>query len=118
MISNVNLTELKPTIQQWAKQFPNIHAIILFGSRALNKHRPDSDYDICVMVDPNQSEDWYTIWFFNADIWKKEFSVLIGVPEELIQFCSLTSEEVKNGIENGCKFLFLREDLPQILPDK
>ena len=114
----VDWTTLKPSISAWAQQYPEIHAVLLFGSRATGKNRPDSDFDVCLMVDGAYGEDWYTRWHFNADKWKLEFSNVIGVPPNLIQFCTFTSVQVKNGVESAFKFLFLREELPQQLPEK
>jgi hypothetical protein len=110
---NMDWDILIPSIVSWAKEYPAIHAVILFGSRAKGTQRVDSDIDICLMIDPGPgafADTWYTVWFNNADKWKAEFASIIGASQERLQFCTFTSQQVKNGVEQGCKFLYLRED--------
>jgi len=50
MVSKESLKELVPFLRRVKKEFNQVH-IILFGSRARNKAKKDSDYDILLISD-------------------------------------------------------------------
>ncbi len=45
------MTDLADKITPLAEQLPNLQMLILFGSRALGEHRPDSDWDLGISYD-------------------------------------------------------------------
>jgi predicted nucleotidyltransferase len=114
----LNLDLIKEPISVWARDYPDIHAVIVFGSRAKNTNNPDSDLDLCVMVDPWKGETWYARWFFQADKWKSEVLRILQIPEAKLQFCTLTTPQVISGLKDGCRFLYIREqdaELPKTI---
>jgi predicted nucleotidyltransferase len=50
----------------WAESLPKVRRVWLFGSRAKNMHREDSDVDIAVELDTSllRDEDPFTHWMF------------------------------------------------------
>jgi predicted nucleotidyltransferase len=108
----LDLDLIKQPIRDWATNYPDIHAVIVFGSRAKGTSKPDSDLDLCIMVDALNGETWYTRWFFQADKWKAEVLRILNIPDSKLQFCTVTSPQVIGGLKDGCKFLYLREENP------
>ena len=97
-------------IQSWAEQEPELLAVILFGSRARNTARPDSDWDICCIVDPGNTPG-YAAWHFNAERWKQGFCNAAGL-DDPVQFVAPTSPQIRKGLLDGARVLYLRSDEP------
>ncbi len=57
---------IKRAVCTWAESLPKVLRVGLFGSRAKNMHREDSDVDIAVELDPSllKGEDPFTHWMF------------------------------------------------------
>ena len=104
-----------PKLEEWARRYVDIRAIILFGSRARGVYRLDSDVDVCVLVDQHAGETWYTRWIHQAEKWKREFLQITAIPENMLQFCTVTSDKAKAGLGKSCRFLYLRADDPNSL---
>jgi predicted nucleotidyltransferase len=60
------------------KGLPNVEEIYLFGSRARNEHRPDSDYDVLVVMRPGMDEMEETQKVLHALPWPKYDVKVIG----------------------------------------
>lgn len=112
-----DISELASATRAWAKDVPEIRAVLLFGSRAKGNPRPDSDWDICVVVDGDSGNTWYGIWCSKKKEWKKQFCKACDLPLSEVQFCSPTSDKVRLGLEKCVRVLFLR-DFDQVLKIK
>ena len=95
-------------VRCWASQQPELVAVILFGSRAKGCARPESDWDICCLVEASGAESWYTTWHCNAPAWKAGFCQHTGLNEQLVQFCAPTSDAVVSGLLECSKVLYTR----------
>ncbi|MGY0800149.1 nucleotidyltransferase domain-containing protein [Lysobacter sp. A286] len=104
-----SLQQLKQTVQAWAQQHTALSAIILFGSRAKGSARPDSDWDICCLVDGSGSESWYGTWFAHAESWKAEFCQATGLHSDAVQFVAPTSMQVTQGLFECSRMLYVRD---------
>jgi predicted nucleotidyltransferase len=91
---------MKKEIETLIKNIPNLSKAYLFGSRAKNTHKNDSDYDICIVITNN-----------NKNIVYKTITDFMIINKEFIQPLVLTIEEFnektkievyrKEIIENG-----------------
>jgi hypothetical protein len=54
--------EDKSCIVEWARKHPEIRAVYLFGSRAKETNRPDSDIDLAVRIVPRPHEVTQLVW--------------------------------------------------------
>ncbi|MEW7986484.1 MAG: nucleotidyltransferase domain-containing protein [Candidatus Thiodiazotropha sp.] len=98
MSEEPTLDQLRESVEKWANEIDSISAIFLFGSRTRNEPDP-IDWDICVLVDGNENESWYTIWHHEYETWKKEFCLATRLPEgDKTQFCTVTSHEILSGL--------------------
>jgi len=71
-----NITD---SIAQWAAERPEVRRVWIFGSRAKGTHRPDSDIDIAVELEPvGDSEETLTRWIAYGDLWKSQLQSRIG----------------------------------------
>jgi predicted nucleotidyltransferase len=66
----------------WARQKPLIKRVFVFGSRVRGDHRPDSDIDIAVELDPNHFQGvdesgGLATWMFETEAWKDELHRLL-----------------------------------------
>jgi predicted nucleotidyltransferase len=98
-------------IQSWAEQQPDLLAVILFGSRARNTAGPSSDWDICCIVNSGH-EHRYAAWYFNVERWKDEFCDAAGLQDAPVQFMSPTSQQVRAGLLEGTRVLYVRLHSP------
>ena len=61
------------SIAQWAAENPEVRRVWVFGSRAKGTHRPDSDIDIAVELEPvGDSEETLTRWIAQSDLWESQ----------------------------------------------
>ncbi|MEW7988358.1 MAG: nucleotidyltransferase domain-containing protein [Candidatus Thiodiazotropha sp.] len=98
MSKEPTLDQLRESVEKWAIEIESISAVFLFGSRARNESDPN-DWDICVLVDGNENESWYTIWHHEYETWKKRFCSATGLPyDDETQFCTVTSHEILSGL--------------------
>ncbi|AWR86584.1 nucleotidyltransferase domain-containing protein [Meiothermus taiwanensis] len=84
----MNHPELKPVLERILEVVP-AQQIILFGSRASGQARPDSDYDLLVVVPPSldKREAMRALYLGLSQI-KKGFpvDVLVAYPEDLQRY--------------------------------
>lgn len=75
-------------LAMWASPRTAIKAVWLFGSRAREDHRPDSDYDIALELEAKRgADDWaFTNYFFEHDAWKAEIRELLHSEVSLVGF--------------------------------
>lgn len=45
-----DLEEVRASAERFARRYPFVESVYLFGSRAIREHRPDSDYDFLIVV--------------------------------------------------------------------
>lgn len=110
MSKEPTLDQLRESVEKWAIEIESISAVFLFGSRARNEPDPN-DWDICVLVDGNENESWYTIWHHEYETWKKRFCSATGLPyDDETQFCSLTSHKVMSGLFASNVLLYQKSD--------
>lgn len=78
-------------LAEWARATPLVKRAWVFGSRARSEHRPDSDLDIALELDPAEfigSDDsgGWVIWTEEADAWEKQLGAIFGPSIDLDQF--------------------------------
>ncbi|MDF2115666.1 nucleotidyltransferase domain-containing protein [Roseiarcaceae bacterium H3SJ34-1] len=73
-------------LRNWASDHWAVYALWLFGSRARDAPRPDSDVDIALELMPRTGPDDlpFVEYFFEFDKWKEELSALISSPISLV----------------------------------
>ena len=103
-----SLDELSAQTQSWARQQSELVAVLLFGSRAKGTATPYSDWDVCCVVDSPNTTSWYGTWFFHADAWKEGFCQATGLPADRVQFVAPTSPQVRQGLSDCSRVLYLR----------
>lgn len=66
--STFTIDAIKRAVCTWAKSSPKVRRVWLFGSRAKNTHREDSDIDIAIELDSTllRGEDPFTHWMFES----------------------------------------------------
>jgi uncharacterized protein len=102
--------ETKQKIIDWAKAEPNIVKVYVFGSRARNDYRPDSDLDIAVeIVKDAGDENELGTWIWIAEKLKKRLEK--AVPEYQIDL-QWSHEEyskvVYGGVQKSSYLLYER----------
>jgi predicted nucleotidyltransferase len=75
------------SIARWAAENPEVRRVWVFGSRAKDTHRPDSDIDVAVELEPvADSEETLTRWIAHAEVWKAQLQNLIAPQVDLEWF--------------------------------
>lgn len=68
---------LADSIARWAAEHLEVRRVWLFGSRAKGSHRPDSDVDIAIELEPvADSEETITQWIAHCDSWEAQLQRL------------------------------------------
>jgi len=69
---NKEIENIKPTLNQWAKNLPYIKRLWVYGSRITRHHDKTSDIDIAIeinatMTNKHLNEDAYTYFFYEKE---------------------------------------------------
>lgn len=61
-----SIEPIQNVVSSWARALPQVSRVWLFGSRAKNAHREDSDIDLAIELDGTllRGEDPFTYWMF------------------------------------------------------
>lgn len=102
-------TASEEAIRNWANAKPFVRRVWIFGSRARGDHRPDSDLDVAVEIDPvGNDEDADISWTADSNDWRAELS---GVPLQIhlhhYQEADVGSV-VRNSVQREGKLIFER----------
>jgi uncharacterized protein len=78
----MDIDAIKIAIVAWASQKPLVMRVFIFGSRARGDHRPDSDLDVAVELDPREFQGvddsgGVATWMFESEGWKEELQALV-----------------------------------------
>jgi len=104
----MDISELSKRVGNWASDIQYINAVVLFGSRARGTATASSDWDICCLINENKQEGWRGIWVCESDEWKRQFCLATGLSESVVQFVAPTSSQVKAGLLECSKVLYVR----------
>jgi len=78
---------VKEAIAQWAAANPHVRRMWLYGSRAKGTHRPNSNINIAVELDPvGDSEETLAVWMANAGLWQSQLQSRIAPAVDLQWF--------------------------------
>ena len=79
--------DVQKTLSDWAEHNPKVRRVWVFGSRAQGTHRPDSDLDIAVELEPvADSEETLLVWLANSERWRTQLQERISLPVDLEWF--------------------------------
>jgi predicted nucleotidyltransferase len=79
--------DVQRTLADWAARNPKVRRVWVFGSRARGTHRPDSDIDIAVELEPvADSEETLLVWLANSEQWRSQLQDRISLPVDLEWF--------------------------------
>lgn len=72
--SSVNEVNLKDIIYNWAKSEPLVTKAYIFGSRATDNYRKDSDLDVVVAIKEILGEEAEATWICEAEMLRKRLA--------------------------------------------
>jgi len=79
--------DMADAIARWAAQNPRIRRVWAYGSRAKGTHRPDSDIDLAVELEPvADSEEALAVWMGHAGSWRWQLQSRISPKVDLEWF--------------------------------
>lgn len=92
---------LKEIIKKWAESEPLIKEVYIFGSRARNDYRENSDIDIAVKIEKRPNDDSpLATWFYEGNNLKNRLSKLL--PYELqLEYLDNKTKTVLSGIKES-----------------
>jgi uncharacterized protein len=95
-----------PILSKWAATKHRIRRVWLYGSRVKDTHRPDSDLDVCLEIDPLNTEEEKELVQGQQKIWRYELSALCGMKVHLEPYAT---EQQKGFIAAGAELIYERE---------
>lgn len=70
---------VRTVVAEWARANPKVRRVWVYGSRVKGTHRPDSDIDIAVELQPvGDSEETLAVWMAHCNQWQSELQARIG----------------------------------------
>lgn len=92
---------LKEIIKKWAESEPLIKEVYIFGSRARNDYRENSDIDIAVKIENRPNDDSpLATWLYEGNNLKNRLSKLL--PYELqLEYLDNKTKTVLSGIKES-----------------
>lgn len=82
-------------------QFPEIEQVVLFGSRALGKHKRNSDIDLALKGDLQGSTIAKLMWLYDETD--------IPVNADIVSYSSIKSQDLLDHIDNHGEVIYQRE---------
>jgi len=103
-------SEVTDAIARWAATNPYIRRVWVYGSRAKGTHRPDSDIDIAVELEPvADSEEALTVWMAHAGAWRWQLQSGISPKVDLEWFDpDGTTRVVEAGLDEAKVLIYER----------
>lgn len=100
---------LKEIIKKWAESEPLIKEVYIFGSRARNDYRENSDIDIAVKIEKRPNDDSpLATWFYEGNNLKNRLSKLL--PYELqLEYLDNKTKTVLSGIKESSILVYKRQ---------
>lgn len=105
------LISLSLSIAQWAAAKPLILKVWLFGSRVRGDHKPDSDLDIAIKLDPNEikgidHKESAELWAFDSK-WLQELQEISPYKVQLEQYIDeKRTPNIEKGIVESSRLIY------------
>jgi predicted nucleotidyltransferase len=97
-------------IARWAATKPIIRRVFIFGSRARDDFREDSDLDVAIEIDGVNGNALAT-WMFDTKPWHAEISALVPFEIDLEFFDEDETPIIKTAIERSSVLIYVRADV-------
>ncbi|WP_175757666.1 nucleotidyltransferase family protein [Burkholderia cepacia] len=97
-------------IARWAITKPIIRKVFIFGSRARDDFREDSDLDIAIEIDGVNGNALAT-WMFDTKPWHAEISALVPFEIDLEFFDEDETPIIKAAIKRASILVYTRADI-------
>jgi predicted nucleotidyltransferase len=99
----MEIEKVKSVLSAWAKPNPLIQRVFVFGSRVRSDHRPDSDLDVAIELDPKACEAidetrGFATWATENRRWAKELQKLLPFQLQLEYYEGEGSPTIQAGI--------------------
>jgi len=108
----MDLEIIKNILIDWVKNKPFIRKVYIYGSRAREDFREDSDLDIALEFDPvDGDENCLTTWCGEAEIWHEELQPHFPFKLQLEYYEGDQTPTVKSGVERSCVLVYEREKI-------
>lgn len=101
--------QLAAKIAIWGATKPLIKRIHVFGSRIRGDHKPESDIDIAIELDPAEcrpGESWYTIWTFKTKGWMDELQDLMPYEVDLDGYNGENTPTIRKGLQEASVIVY------------
>ena len=92
------------TIHDWAENNPHIVEVRIFGSRAAERARKDSDVDIAVTISGDEPAD--TIYVCEVDGWRAKLSAMLCLDVDIKPYDPIGSPDVFNSCRKASHLIY------------
>ncbi|WP_186123807.1 nucleotidyltransferase family protein [Burkholderia gladioli] len=104
-------------ISRWAATKPIIRRVFIFGSRARDDFRENSDLDVAIEIDGVNGNALAT-WMFDTKPWYAEISALAPFEIDLEFFDEEETPTIKAAIRRSSVLIYKRADISQGSDDR
>ena len=106
----MDIENIKNIIKSWAESEALIKSAYIFGSRARNDYKNDSDLDVAVEIHPLNDESSYAAWVFEKKKLKESLSKLIPYQLQLEQYDGDDTPIIKGAIESSSILVYVENE--------
>lgn len=105
----MEIKEITSLLKIWAKRYLCILDVYIYGSRARNDFRADSDLDIAISIEANSiDENALLIFMDNSEKWKKELETLIPL-EVHLELYNENTNIIKKALEHSSRHIYQKK---------
>ena len=118
----MEMSQVARMISTWAQEKPLVKRAYIFGSRVRGDHRPDSDIDIAVELDPDMfrgvdGSGGRATWMFETDGWKEELEKLLALKVQLERYHPDQTPTVGKGLARSSQLVYEKPPNPGVHTD-
>jgi predicted nucleotidyltransferase len=104
---------LNESLRTWAATKPLINRLWIFGSRARDDYRRDSDLDVAIELDLSaidgcDDSGGLATWMFDTEGWLEELQDLSGLRVDLQQFDGVSTPTIQAGLERSSLLVYTK----------
>ena len=107
----MEVSQVARVISTWARGKPLVKRVYMFGSRVRGDHRPASDIDIAVELDPDvfqgvDESGGLATWMFETKGWKEELEKLVPLKVQLERYHPDQTPTVGKGLARSSQLVY------------
>jgi len=100
-------------LSAWASGQPLVNRLWVFGSRARDNYRPDSDLDIAIELDMSAAygadeSGGFATWALESSEWQHQLEELTGLRVDLQYYHGISTPTIQSGLQQSSVLIYAK----------